>query len=123
MNNKNNIRSNSLEDKRIRWDYCNQILNILRSRNGKKTLSSEYNPYKHSKYEKVVVLNGDVIRDKIIDQYDSIKNFMQITTITGDIVWPAIGKKVLTKNALNKLLMVIEMPYKDVKFKVVSRGA
>ena len=105
--------------KKEEWDIWNSILNALRQAKGNVALSKEYNPYLHSKHEKVIVINYDVLRKAIKLKYDSISVFAEDVGLTREYVYAALGGSPLTKNALNKILMLAEIPYKNIEIKGV----
>lgn len=105
--------------KKEEWDYWNSILNMLRQAKGKQVLAKEYNPYLHSKHEKVIVINDDVLRKAIKLKYSAISVFAEDVGLTREYVYAALGGKPLTKNALNRILMKAEIPYKNIEIKGV----
>lgn len=105
--------------KKEEWDIWNSILNITRRMIGKKEVSKEYNPYLHSKHEKVIVINYDVLQELIKLKYGAFSNFIDTYGVDKGYVYAALKGRPLTKNALNKILMKAEIPYKNIEIKGV----
>lgn len=112
-------KSSSLMANKEEWDIWNSILNALRQAKGKQVLSKEYNPYLHSKHEKVIVINPDVLRKAIKLKFNDISVFAEDIGIGKNYVQAALGGRPLTKNALNNILMRAEVSYKNIEIKEV----
>lgn len=105
--------------KKEEWDYWNSILNMLRQAKSKQVLAKEYNPYLHSKHEKVIVDNNNELQELIKLKYGAFSNFIDTYGVDRSYVYAALGGRPLTKNALNRILMLAEIPYKNIEIKGV----